>query len=112
MLLTWPMFTLGLFAALGQVAAHYAMKDRTYHTPIPRYAVGVAIALAAYSIAYAIDPRQDAIIGPWFVFGCCGVATFLAYEADRPAVTEADIEHFISHIEAEHTDESGASHTT
>lgn len=112
MLLTWPMFSCGLIAAALQWLAHVLMRNRTYHTPIARYGVGVAICLVAYTLAYVVDQRQEPITGIWYVFGCSGVATWLAYEADKKMPTDSDLLKYApliaaEHDETEHRDHSG-----
>jgi hypothetical protein len=99
------MFTAGICAGACQWLAHVLMRNRTYLTPIPRYGVGVAVALFWFSLAYLLDTRQHPITGIWYMFGASGVATWMAYEADKKVPTEADVERFVGHIAAEH-DES------
>lgn len=104
MLLTPYMFAAGVIIGILQIGAHALMRDRTYLTPIPRYAVGVALALIPYSIALAFDGRQDAIVGVWYVFGASGLATWLGYEIDRPVTTDADAARLAEYLIAEHDD--------
>ncbi len=105
MLLTSEMFAAGMIAAVCQAVAHLLMKRRTYITPIPRYAVGVTLALVPWSAALAANRLQEPIVGVWFVFGASGFATWLAYELDKKQPTEADAERLASYLAAEHTDE-------
>lgn len=102
MLLTWPMFSCGLIAAVLQCVAHWLMRARTYHTPIPRYGTGVAICLVGFTLAYALDPRQHPVTAIWYMFGCSGVATWLAYEADKKMPDESDLLKYAPLIAAEH----------
>lgn len=101
----------GLATALACTAAHRRMAKRTYITPIPRYGVGVACALIPWTLASIpalLAPNLQAVltlgIGIWYVFGCGGFATWLAYEDDRPRATEADARRLAAFIAGEHDD--------
>lgn len=90
------------------------MRSRTYLTPIPRYGVGVFCGLLPWSLAAApalLWPTAATTltlgIGVWYVFGCGGFATWLAYEDDRPRTTEADARRFAAFIAGEHDDAPG-----
>lgn len=108
------MLLAGLAAGLGCTAAHRRMHERTYLTPIPRYGIGVAIALIPWSLAAApallastAETTLTLGIGIWYVFGCGGFATWLAYEQDRPRTTEEDARRFAPFIAGEHDDAPG-----
>ena len=112
------MLTAGLLTFILEWTAHQWMRERTYTTPIPRYAVGVALALVPWTGASAcalIEPWEmtDAVIvvvaGVWYVFGLAGAATWLAYERDRPSATEADAERLAAYLAGEHGDAQEAS---
>jgi len=105
------MFLAGLATGLACTAAHKRMRSRTYLTPIPRYGVGVIAGLVPWSLAAApalLTPSEEAVLilgfGAWYVFGCGGFATWLAYEDDRPRATEADARRFAAFIAGEHDD--------
>lgn len=108
------MLLAGVAAALGCWAAHQRMKDRTYHTHIPRYAVGVLCTLGPYALALppaftapSLETVITLAIGPWYIFGMGGLFTWLAYEEDRPNPTEADARRFAPFIAGEHDDAPG-----
>ena len=99
----------GIAAGLGCQVAHTRMRERAYLTPVPRYTIGVALSLIPWSLAVMpalAAPSLEAVltvgIGIWYVFGCGGFATWLAYEEDRPRTTEADARRFASFIAGEH----------
>jgi uncharacterized membrane protein len=105
------MLLAGVAAGLGCQAAHTRMRERTYLTPVPRYVIGVALALIPWSLAGMAalgTPTVETVvilgIGIWYVFGCGGFATWLAYEEDRPHATEADARRFATFIAGEHDD--------
>lgn len=107
------MLTAGLVTFILEWQAHQWMRERTYTTPIPRYAVGVTLALAPWTAASAsvfIEPWATTnaavviVAGAWYVFGMAAGATWLAYERDRPQATEADIEKLAGYLAGEHGD--------
>ena len=111
------MIAAGPITALLEWRAHQVMAKRTYLTPIPCYMVGVFLALAPWTVAttptlwtvYDTDLIVLVLtIGIWYVFGCAGAATWLAYEHDRPRPTEADALRFVTHIEREHDGTAGS----
>lgn len=105
------MFVAGIVAGACQWLAHLLMDKRTYTTPVPRYGVGVAIALTWFSVAYVFEPSQDPITAIWYIFGASGVATWLAYEADKKMPTEADVERLAGYIAAEHNEQEHGDHS-
>jgi len=110
MLLTWPMVAAGIVTGVLEFIAHGLMADRTYLTPIPRYIVGVLLALAPWSLAILIEPgtTESIIVSVWYVFGVAAIATWLGYELDRKQPTEADVARLADFIAGEH-DETTAS---
>lgn len=109
------MLSAGLLAGMLELGAHRLMRDRTYTTPIPRYAVGVFLALLPWTAAAATVFLESHTvlsavlivgIGVWYVFGMAGAFTWLAYERDRPTATEADAERLAAYLSREHR-ESG-----
>lgn len=110
------MIAAGPMAGLLAWAAHQQMRERTYTTPIPRYAVGVILALVPWTAACAATLWEahdihtivlTLAVGIWYVFGCAGGATWLAYEHERPRATEADAARLITYIEREHGTDGG-----
>lgn len=106
MLLTWPLFAAGLLTGLLAFVAHWLMRTRRYATPIPRYIVGVLLALVPWGGALLIEDggRVAAIVGAFFSFGCGWIGTWAGYESDpqlKP-VTEIDVERIVAAIEGEH----------
>lgn len=105
------MLLAGVATGLGCFAAHLRMRERTYLTPIPRYVIGVLLALIPWSLASfpaLVAPNVTAVlvlgIGIWYAFGCGMFATWLAYEEDRPRATEADARRLAAFIAGEHDD--------
>ena len=114
MLLTPMMAGAGVLVGLCQWIAHQLAytqgAPKRWATNLVRYAIGVSLALVAFSIAYALDERQNAIIAIWYVFGASGVATWIAHAGDpaparMPALNDAMLEKFAQAIVDEH-DES------
>lgn len=106
MFLTGYVFIAAFVAGVAAWVAHRLMRRRTYTTPIPRYFVGVVICLAPWSLAVLSAPMDavNAIVGCWLTFGGAAIGTWIGYEQDRPATTEADIERLAALIVGEHTD--------
>lgn len=104
MLLTPIMAAAGIGAALAQWIAHQLVAGRVWATPIVRYTIGATISLLAFSAAYAVDGRQDAISGVWYVFGASAVGTWLGYIGDpQPTPHDAiDLDKLAGYIVSEH----------
>lgn len=104
MILTWPLFAAGLTTGLLAFVAHALMRTRTYHTPIPRYIVGVLIALVPWAGALLAQEADasGAIVGAFFSFGCGMIGTWVGYETDPPLATGADVDRILAAIEGEH----------
>ena len=104
------------FAAFAlEWLAHQAMKGRTYITPVPRYAVGVALAgvpwtaAALTALVWPVSVLECVLtvsIGFWWVFALAGLGTWLGYEADKKPATESDLARFARFVTGEHTDGS------
>lgn len=116
MLISWPMLVANLLTFLGCLFAHRKMRNRSYPTPIPRYVVGVLLALVPWTTALIIEPGATitdavalAVVGVFGAFGAGMVGTWLGYEEDRPEPTAADVERLARFIEGEHRDESEGS---
>jgi hypothetical protein len=106
MLLTWPLVTAGIVTGVGAFVAHWLMRDRRYATPIPRYIVGVLLALIPWGCALVIEETSitTAIVGAFYSFLCGAIGTWIGYETDPQAapVTTADVERIVAAIEGEH----------
>ena len=105
MLLTLPMAICGVAAGMCQYGAHQWMKNRTYPTPIPRYAVGSFFVLLWFAFGWGMDTAQHPISGLVYLYGTSLIATWIGYEKDRPRATEKDTARIIATIVGEHTDD-------
>jgi hypothetical protein len=115
MLISWPMVVAGLLTGIGCLFAHRRMRKRTYLTPIPRYTIGVALALIPWTVALIIEPGATtietvalAIVGVWTAFGAGVFGTWIGYEEDRKEPTEADVENLARYITGEHDAPAGS----
>ena len=94
-------------AALQAVWHHIA--ERRHWRPIPRYVAGITtVAVAFAAPVFAALPLETAatLYGLlWLIIGMSGLATWLAYEAERPSMAGVDLDRLAEQISAEH-DES------
>lgn len=110
--MTEDILATGLAAALGaaiaQAAAHRIAERRQWKR-LPRYVTGLTIInVAAAPVLYVALPLDIgallyAIL--WLIGGASGLATWLAYEADRrsgPAISDADLDRYAEYIAGEH----------
>lgn len=107
MFLTGQMFAAAFCAGVAAWLAHRLIGRRTYHTPIPRYIVGVALCLVPWSLAVLAAPLHpvNVIVGAWLVFAAAGAGTWIGYEQDRPVATLQDVERLAALLSGEHADE-------